>query len=58
MAIFKVLDNGAYSIKIMALKLVDAANLKWLNAVVFMDQTMISDFNIVPFLGKSTINVD
>jgi hypothetical protein len=58
MAIFKVLDNGAYSIKIMALKLVDAANLKWLNAVVFMDQTMISDFNIVPFLGKDTINVD
>jgi hypothetical protein len=42
----------------MALKLGDNAMLKWVNSVVFYDQTMINDFNIVPFLGASTLNID
>lgn len=41
----------------MALKLADATMLKWINAVVFQDQTMISDFNIVPFLGPTELTI-
>jgi hypothetical protein len=36
----------------------DHADLKWMNAIAFQDQTIIKDFNIIPFLNIKKLEVD
>lgn len=40
------------------MKVIDATLIDWINANVYIDETNIDNFNIVPFLSTDEVDVD